>query len=291
MINIRITLLFSIFIFIHAHNAYGHGQLKGRIESLNHEIHHHQKDATLYLKRGRLHQEKRQFKQAIADFNAVIKYDKKNRSVYYYRAEVELATIELEKAIASAKKFISTLKANEPEALSRGYSLLGTIYHYDEQSSKASIAFNKVLKLKSKPLPLDYINAAESTYAANPKNYQQANLLFHKARKNLGNAAPILEKHIQLSIRAKDFDTAIEINDILIKDGQRLAFLYLRKGDIQELASLPKEAKQSYQLSWSWFQKIPRSRQKVSANQHLKATLEKKLGKLEPLKPSKKNSS
>jgi len=258
-------------------NALGHGAIHDQLHDSNAALQAQPHNAALYLKRGRLYLEARHFTEAIADFRQALAIDPALRAAYYFLGDALLRQGDADAASLAAERFIAALAAEERDALTRGYRLLGASLLQAGKALPAAAAYQSMLTAATAPQPGDYLQLAEA-YVAAGDAYQDAALrVLDDGLARLGQPATLQEMAIAIETRRGHLHSALQRLDLLIQQGQRQAVLLLRRGDLLLQLHQPEPAKASFEAALKELDGLPPARQNSRAMRELRHTLATRL--------------
>jgi len=256
----KILLIFFLCNCIFIIPIFPHGDLDKRIIEITKEIKVAPDSAYLYLKRGKL------FLQH-EDFNKSIKDLKKSKSLGYQTIEQKLLFAkayknlgEYEMSIAFCKDILSKNPKNV-----RAIKLKAQIYFSQSNFYKSALAFENVIRYSNQSLPENYVEASQAWESLNTEEgFKRATSIIYKGINKLGPLMSLYSKLIDLAIKQKHYDSAIETQLQIIKLSPRKETAYYKLSDLYLLNNIPKNALESLNLAKAHFDKLPTRLQNTS---------------------------
>ncbi|MGW8392277.1 tetratricopeptide repeat protein [Pseudoduganella sp. HUAS MS19] len=261
-------LLFALFFF--TGQALAHGSLHHQIQDLTKTMLREGKSSKLLVKRGRLHMEHGNNKSASQDFLLALKLNPEERSAYYYLSEQAFHQKKLPDARRYAEKFLATLKG-EPGAIVRGQSLYGQILLAQGQYRAAEASFRTAVDQAAEPSPEHYLHLADAQSKAGATVQALASL--DEGMQKLGMLNVLQNKSISLNVESQAWDDALKRLDAMIRQGQGLPELYLRKARVLLAADRQYAAQEAVREGLTSIDQIPNARRETPAMKQVQTEL------------------
>lgn len=142
--------------------AAAHGTVGNRMDDVNHALEHDAHDAKLYLKRGRIHQEKQAWDRALADYERAQRLDQNLYEVGYWTGMLYFERQEYETAEQHFKRYIKL--SDSPQ----GHIALGELYLQTGKPEQSARHYDKAIALDVNPAPVLYLKRARALQQARP---------------------------------------------------------------------------------------------------------------------------
>ena len=240
---------------------------------LNQKIKNDEKNASLYLERGRQHMLAGHVEPAMLDFSTAESLDPDNDFADFYRAELFLENGWYVSSEYYLKKFIE----NNPEDTT-ALIYLGRALSYRNKGNEATLVYNRVLKLIPNPTPEFYNEMADSYLAEG--NYSGAIGILDMGIGKLGYNTFLQNKALNIELGRGMSREALSRVDKLIKySPQKEKWLYT-KGRILESMDRKNEARNSYKSALELLSSRPYNKQEIKALVELKKEISESLDRL-----------
>ena len=275
MLTFRI-LFFSILTI---QFVWSHGTVHSRIVYLNNQIDKTPHNGALYIERGVLYLEKNHTKEAYKDFVLAQKDNKIQHIAHYYLAQVALKKKEYILAKEYTLSYIKHIANNNKLAV-KGYKQLASIYVELNAYDDAIYAYNQNLLHTTHPEPKDFLLYAD-VYAKKGKAfYLQALNILEKGINTLGSLSVFENRAIELEIKMKQYDNALNRLNNMISKKKRLPYLYVQKAEILEEKGDLSSANTAYIRAIKEIEKLSKSHQNIHHVKNMKIQTLKKIRKI-----------
>lgn len=255
--------------------AWAHGAVHQQIAALDARIARAPGDADLYLHRGRLYLEDRQFEEANRDFRQALALDPRLRAAHYFWGDSLLRSGDAAGAEKEARAFLSALGTEDRGGLMRGYRLLGQSLAEQKKPAEAAEACRSALAQTGEPDPALYRECADNALAAGQPS--EALRILDEGIGRLGSLTVLEERAIEIELQAGRTDGALARLDRLTAGPGRERWL-VPKGKILEKAGRTAEARQAFEAALAAIRALPPGRRKtrslIRLEQEVKTHLE-----------------
>lgn len=226
--------------------ACGHGDLHVQIEQVNEQIQQNPREATLYLRRARLHHLHENWPAAETDFDQAEVLVPTMDAIHLGRGQMLLAANRLTEAQSELNKFLT----QKPQHVT-GLITRARIEHRRGQSSSAAADFLRALELSPHPEPEIYVECAQSLAGreADAKHLLEAVAVLDRGIAKLGQLPSLGLPALDLEIRLGHFEAALARIRQLSATSPRQETWLARRGDILRQAGRPSEAMDSYRAA------------------------------------------
>lgn len=195
------------------------GLYKEAIVQFDDVIKNEKKNKEAYINRGQCYAEIGQYKKSLDDFSAVLEIDHNNEKAFFNRGLVYMMTKDFKKAIGDYNKLISINDKNENYFYNRG------LLHYDTGE------YNKAIEDMKRTMLLDphFANAYNTLIAAQEKIYEKSNTRFHmRSELFIKDISNRIRSFVSLEENIKTLEKIEET----IKNEKRNPISYYNKGVI-----------------------------------------------------------
>ncbi len=253
--------------------AHAHGELEIQIGLLTQKISAATNNAgSLYLVRGDLHREHKDWVAAEADYAQARKLDN-SLPVDLARAQLLDEQGRGREAVKLLSGFIQTSPENYKAYLARARSLA----KLNELSSSAK-DFERTLKLSKHPKPEYFLEYAQVLVAQNKT--EEALPVLEKGLIAFPTNYALQDFALEAQLKQKNFSAAIKLSDAILKNASRKESELARQGRIFMTAGRPAEARQSFEASLQAVHALPVRLQQSPALQQLQSDLQSALDDL-----------
>ena len=246
-------LLFLFLSFLIVLQVQAHGDLEKRIIKVTKEIKISPDSAYLYIKRGKLFLQHEDFKKSIVDLNksSILGYESIEQKLLFAKAHKNLR--EFERSIAFCEEILSKNRKNV-----RAIKLRAQIYLSQENFYKSALAFENVIRYSNQSLPENYVDASKAWESLNTEEgFQRATSIIYKGINKLGPLMSLYSRLIDLAVKQKDYNSAIETQYQIIKLSPRKESAYYKLSEFYLLNNNPENALESLNLAKTHFDKLP----------------------------------
>jgi tetratricopeptide (TPR) repeat protein len=277
-------ILFNVFIIFIIQagcaQAMAHGTVGNRMADVNHALEHDPEDARLYMERGRIHQEKQRWDEALADYGRAQLLDKNLHEVVYWTGMLWFERLEYPVAEQLLQKYVSL--SDSP----RGHTALGELYAQTGKPEMSAHHYDIAIKLDSTPSPGLYLQRARALMQAHPLSPSIGHLNgivagIDEGIARHGELATYLELLIELYDRNGEYRRALDTIARLPASLQTTPAWQLSKADLLFKSGDNKSATASYLAAIRAVEQLPEHRRNVKANVVVKQEARFALDRLE----------
>ncbi|WP_086934138.1 tetratricopeptide repeat protein [Agarilytica rhodophyticola] len=204
MQNNRLYFFFILIASVIANNALAHGQASERLHALDHHIEQTPKDASLYVKRGRIYRDAQQFTQALEDYDTALKLSPKSSEALYWQADTYFLQKDYDKTLASVTKYL-TIKPKSPE----GHYLLAKAYVKLGLAVKAEKHFSSAIQYNDNPPPQWYLDRGNAQLAVRPLSLERIESGIKEGIDKHGEIVSFISFLIRINKSAKNYSAAL----------------------------------------------------------------------------------
>ncbi len=265
--RLRLLVIAAAFVFTTAvpQTAMAHGELLIRIAATTKKIEAATNNtAQLYLERGELHREHRDWAAAEADYARATQLDPKFAAVDFCRAKMLDDAGQLQAARAMFSKVISNSPANGEAFVGRARVLVKL-----EDRKSAVADFRRGLELLASP-QVEYFHELAQTLVAESKTDEALRSL-DEGMKKFGPVAFLQTYALELELAQKNTDAALARLDTIIEKAERKETWLARRGDILLAAGRTDEARKSFEAALAAVSTLPLRLQQLPHMVKLKA--------------------
>ena len=247
ILMISMTLLLPL-------KTWAHGDVHHRIDTLNLKMAHHS-NIDMLLQRAQLLRDDGNKREALKDYQQVLKRQPNNTDALYYGAKSALDIQLNDLALSYAHQFYSLIKEVSYTAVhARANELLSDIYLAKNNKLKALLYYKKHMKFKKKPSPDEWLRLAR--FELQQEGYDKALVTLKQALSKSGTNISIQQKIVEIAFEKKDYKTALLYIDEQLQQSASLyhVILLVKKSKILLLNSntarseaVRKEAKEAFQ--------------------------------------------
>lgn len=260
--------------------AFAHGTVGNRMADVNHALEHDPDDARLYMERGRIHQEKQRWSEALADYDRARQLDKNLHEAVYWTGLLWFERLEYPVAEQLLQKYVSL--TDSPQ----GHTALGELYMQTDKPELSAQHYDKAIKLDITPPPGLYLKRARALMQAQPvapsaKYLKDIVTGIDEGIDRHGELATYLELLIELYDRNGDYRQALDTVARLPSSLRQSPAWQLRKAELQLKAGDKKSATTTYLEVIDAVERLPEHRRNVKANIEVKQEAQLALTKLE----------
>jgi len=264
------VILKLIFLLLFTANGFGHGTLHEQLSNLSREIAKSPDSAELYLKRGEVYRNHKDWKKAATDYekaralkSELPGLDLADARLYYDSGRYGMAK-------ASVNKHLNLHPQDENARHLRAKILVGLKQWEDSIGDYTFFIANS-----KAPQPQAFIDRADAqVHAGKPAD---AITGLEEGIERLGPLISFQEAAIRLELQAKRYDQALARVESVLNTLSRKEQWLAKKGEILETAGKREEAKQTYLQVLKEIEGLPASHQGSKAMLSLKAEMKRKL--------------
>lgn len=260
--------------------ASAHGTVGNRMDDVNHALEHDPRDAKLYLKRGRIHQEKQAWDRALADYERALQLDRKLHEVVYWQGMLHFERAEYEAAEQLFRKY--TKFSDSPQ----GHIALGELYLQTARPEPAARHFGKAVRLDVNPAPVLYLKRARALRQARtaplPAGYLNDIVAgIDEGIARHGELATYLEFLVELYEANGDYPRALATIERLPAKLRSTPAWRLSRAELLLKAGDRASAGAAYRAAIAAVEQLPEHRRNVKANAGVKQQAQLALHRLE----------
>ena len=264
-----------------ARPCWAHRGIDEQIRDVTRLIEASPRDAALRLRRGELHRAEGDWKSAEADYEAARKLDPALEAV-----DLALGSMLLESGqkLDSARAALDRFLARRPghtDALVARARVLVRLKQPDAAVTDYDAAIERT-QPPARPRPEHYLERADALASMGDLRVPEALRGLDEGLSRLGQPITLQMRAIDLEMRLKHYDAALaRVEQILARPGRRERWL-MRRGEIQEAAGRPDDARRSYEEALAAIDKLSDGRRNAPATLQLGDELRSALTRLSP---------
>ena len=251
MIKISLLCLLLSFYFTGYTNA--HGDLHERIVQTTEEIKKHPDSAYLYVKRGKLYYQHEDYNKSIYDL-------KTSQELGHYSNDQQLLFAKAHAKLdnhSNALNYIDVVLIAEQNSVI-AIRLKANIFYKQHKYKIAALEYERVLEISKETFPENYMEASLAWEALNTEEGDRnAIIVIQKGIENLGNIISLYHRLVELSIRKKDYESAIMNQNKIIEFSPRKETPYYKLAELQLYNNNKAEALESLATAKVHFNKLP----------------------------------
>lgn len=245
----RILCHLSAVLWLVAADSHAHGDLHQQITEISKQIERNP-DASLYLKRGELEREHREFSKALEDYDEALKLEPGLDIIHFCRGKALAESGKNEAAREAFDLFITRVPSHGPAHLARARVLVEL-----KLAEAAAEDYECAIALSPEPGPEPFLELSQARQMAG--NTDEAIRALEAGKTKLG-AIPTLESAaITIETEAKRYDAALARVDGLIDAAARKETWQVLRAEILAKAGRPDEARKAYQASLISIEALP----------------------------------
>ncbi|MGH8533350.1 MAG: tetratricopeptide repeat protein [Gammaproteobacteria bacterium] len=241
-----------------------HGDTHERIESLTEQLNQEPSNAQLYLERGVLYREHRNWRAALEDFERAEQLEPERADIELSRGVTLLEAGKPELAKEALDNFLVS-NPDHPEALmarARTQARLGN-------HVAAAADYTRVIALR--PTPDAYLERARALVAAGDDHLDEALQSLDEGVSVLGSVVTLDQFAIDLELKRSRYDGALARLDRLAAAADRPEAWLTQRGEILEKAGMIDEARQAFSQALAALENLPPYRRNNRATSALEA--------------------
>lgn len=222
-LNPNSTVIYLCILFFSTNVLFAHGELAARIKEKTSQISKDPKNAELYFKRGILYYQHKEFNKAVKDYNKAEKLGKKEKFLFYHKAEVYRSLKRHKKALNAIEIFF-TIDAKDVKIHKLKAQVLMDLEKFDE----ALIYYNYVLEKTIDLRPEDIVEYCNILLAKDSKNIEGALVAIELGLEKLGQQTITLRlKKIEyLKLLQKNNEVINEYNSLILSSKRKENWYY-----------------------------------------------------------------
>ena len=220
--------------------AFGHGDLDIRIAAASREIAWDTNNALLYLQRGELHREHKDWPAATADYDRVAALDSRIATVNFYRGRMLADADQLPEALKALDTYV-----NRHPIDGHGFIERARVKGRMGNHTNAVDDFTQGITLAREPQPEFYLERAQALLALGETNQALAGL--DEGITKLGPVVTLQVCAIDLELAQKKLDEAVARLNTIIPQALRKENWLMRRGEIEMQAGRTNAARASFE--------------------------------------------
>ncbi len=261
-----------------------HGTLHQQIAALDRRIAEDPEDAGLYLRRGDLRRRHRDWAAALADLDRAAELDPRRIEVHHVRGETFLDSDRPRRAERSFERYL-TLLPDEPDLRDRRASALllrGKAARQLGRPLDAAGCYRRAVDLAERPGPQAFLDCARAFDEAGSEHLDAALSCLDDGQTRLGPVVSLERFAIELELRRRRFDAALERLDRLADLSPHQAPWLVERGEILEQAGRPVAARAVFLQARAAIGELSSGRRRSPATRALEQRIDAGLERLEP---------
>lgn len=263
-------LLLPIGAFLPSTSCSAHGDLHELIQAASFDIQQHPDSAELYLRRGRLYFQHKNYEESISDLEAA-----RNRGLAHGELDLLLARNHQQLGdFDEALVWIAKIEADGDHALAMKTKaeVLFSLNRFEE----SALCFERLISSSNKALPTNYLAAAKSWQAMkNEIGNNKALAIINRGISDLGELFVFNKAKVDHYISQQQWSEALFFQEIIIENARRKEMAYFEAAKIA--AAIPDSPKvlDYLKAAESSIKELPLNRRKITAIQDLELAIEK----------------
>ncbi len=252
--------------------VWAHGDLHEQIAATTRALEQTPNNPELHLRRAELHRAHRDWNLALADLERASKAAPDLIVIDFYRGRILLEANRAGDAVRSLDSFLAR-QPDHGEALitrARALAKLGRNEH-------AAADYTRALGLTREPQPEQYLERAHCLAAVEPSGVDAALRSLDEGIKKLGSLVTLQQAAIDLELRRKNFDGALQRLDQVAKQFHRQETWLTRRGEILRQAGRMDESKQAFAAALHAIESLPSRSRETQAVRDLEQRLRAEL--------------
>lgn len=268
------SFLTPCLLWLLAMQCLAHEGLYEQLAKVTQQIRTEPNNGSLYLKRGELYRQLRQWQNALSD------YDRASRinplfgpllvETEFLRGRMWLQAAQPKLAERSLSLFLQA----KPES-AEAWLLRARAFEQLKKHREASADFTRAIELTSQPKPDVFIERAKAQLNAKQPEEALSGLEFGIAR--LGQIVTLQLQAIEIELKLKRWDAALNRLDQISAQSLRKESWLARRGEILLLAGRKPEAQQAFKQSLLAIENLPANLRQTRAIEELKRTVKRRL--------------
>ena len=268
------TLLFGAVLLVPGF-LMAHPDIEIRIAAVTERIQQHPRNAELYVRRGELHREHRDWEAALADYSRASELDPGLATVALARGMLYFDFGRL----AEAKSELDRFLVKNPNH-SQGRTARAKVFVKLGKPAAAAGDYDRAVAHSPRPTPQLYLERARAWADASENYAGRAIMGLDEGMEKLGRIVTLQSFAIELEVRASRYDSALERLDQIAKWLPKERFLR-RQGDILRKAGRNTDARQAYSQAAAHIDSLPLHRRSAKPVAELRTELQAALAEIE----------
>ena len=238
------TLFWSMLtaVWISQSSARAHGELDIRIAAASRAIAAESNNASLYLQRGELYREHKDWPAAAADYDRAALLDPKAALVDFYRGRMLADAGRLPEAVKCFDQFLSRTPND-----GNGFIERARVKTRTADLHAAVSDFTRGIELVNEPQPEFFLERSQTLVALGETNHALAGL--DEGIKKLGPVVTLQVYAVELELAAKNFEAALARLNTIIPQANRKENWLAQRGEIELQASRHVAARASFEAA------------------------------------------
>ena len=249
-----------------------HGDLSEQIKHVSKKIEKDPDNAKLYLKRGQLHAQHKEFVKAKSDYVQARQLDQQLLVTDHLLAQLFAAYLLTDSALVYVNAFLEHNPNHSKALITRAgvYQQLG-----DFESCQKD--FSHALSNLKTPHPKHYLAISRAVLMGDSSNVSEAIEWLKKGEAAFGFDIVLKSEELDLYIKSGQLKNAIRTVDTIIKQFNRKEKWLFKKATVYEKAGKMELAKKEYEATLMAIQQLPKRLQKTAKMLELEAQTYMKL--------------
>ena len=252
-----------------------HPDIEIRIEAVTERIQQDPGNAALFVRRGELHREHRNWEAALADYTRASQLDPGLATVHLARGMLHFDIGRFTEAKSEFDRFLV-----ENPNHSKGHATRAKVFVKLSKPLAAAEDYDRAVAHSRRPTPTLYLDRARSLAGAGEKHLDRATLGLDQGMEKLGRIVTLQSFAIELEVRAGRYAAALERLDQISKWLPNERFLR-RQGDVLRAAGRTNEAQQAYLQAAGHIDTLPFQRRLARPMTELQGELKAALVEIE----------
>ncbi|HKQ38563.1 MAG TPA: tetratricopeptide repeat protein [Verrucomicrobiae bacterium] len=273
--SVRFWLLILSCAIVSPSALLGQADEREEIVTLTEQIRKEPTNSALYRRRGDMNRTVQNWDAAHSDYEQASTLDSKIDEIDFLKGRLFLEANWPASAKVALDRFLRQHN-NHVEALitrARALAKLGL-------SAASAGDYSRALQLTPQPQPELYIERAQTVAAEGDAHLNDAVAGLDEGLKKLGPVVTLQLAAIDLELRQKRYDAALERIDAAAAATPRKESWLARKGEILRLAGRGAEAREAYRAALQALESLPAARRNVPATAALEKNIREQYEKL-----------
>lgn len=247
-----------------------HEGLYEQLAKITQQIKAEPNNGSLYLKRGELYRQLRQWRNALSDYDQAIRINSLLAETEFLRGRMWLEAAQPKLAERSLSLFLRT----KPES-AEAWLLRARALEQLKKHGEASADFTRAIELTSQPKPDVFIERAKAQLNARQPEDALAGL--ELGIRQFGQLVTLQLQVIEVELKLKRWNAALNRLDQISAQSPRKESWLAQKGEILLLAGRKPEAQQVFKQSLLAIENLPANLRQTRAIEELKRTVKRRL--------------